>query len=179
MAAQPRPQLVQPEDESIKLIALTKGQVAIVDADKYEWAMQWNWHARFNPDIGTYYAVRNGRREGKRLGVYLHRQLLGEPEGEVDHWNGKTLDCRISNLRVCTPAQNRANQGPRVNNTSGYPGVNSENGKWRARIQAQRGRIHLGYFDFQSDAITARELAEERYFKEFAYSARQDQHAIK
>jgi hypothetical protein len=169
---QPRPQIVQPDDPSIRLIPLTQGQVAIVDADLYEWAMQWNWCAFFNRSTRSFYAVRTGR-HGEPKTVWLHRQFAGEPQGEVDHINGHTLDCRMQNLRPCTHAQNNANHGPARNNTSGYPGVSRHgNGRWRAKIHPDRKQIHLGYFATKDEAIAARKAGELEYFGEFAYSAR-------
>jgi hypothetical protein len=172
MAVKPRPVLTQPEGKAIRLIALTQGQVAIVDADRYAWASQWHWYATWNPCTRIFCAVRNGR-EGEPHTVRLHRQLLGEPEGLVDHWNGNSLDCRIANLRVCTPTQNNANSGPGANNTSGCPGVDWVNRKWRARINVEHKTIHLGCFANKEDAIKARQVAERQYFGDFAYSARQ------
>jgi hypothetical protein len=165
---QPRPELTQPDDPSIRLIPLTKGQVAIVDTDRYEWASQWKWHAHYGH--GAYYAVRKTRRAEPKK--YLHRQLLGEPDGEVDHINGNTLDCRMQNLRTCTRSQNNANRSPLKNNTSGYPGVYRYGDHWEARIYLGHKIIHLGHFATKEEAIAARKAGEVRHYGEFAYSAR-------
>jgi hypothetical protein len=90
---QPRPQVIQPDDPSIRLIPLTRGQVAMVDADRYEWAMRWNCYAAYNRCTGTYYAARQGR-HGEPKTVWLHRQIAGEPNSDVDHVNHDTLDNR-------------------------------------------------------------------------------------
>ena len=45
----------------------------------------------------------------------------------------------------------------------------SPNNKWRAQICRNKEVIHLGYFDTEEEALQARKLAEEKYFKEFAY----------
>jgi hypothetical protein len=173
MATHQRPVLVQPEDESIRLIALTQGQVAVVDADRHKWTAQWNWYAMYHPKLGTFYAVRHEQGGGKK--VYLHRALMGEPDCFVDHWNGDTLDCRISNLRKCTDAQNNRNRRPYKTNTSGCPGVTwaLDKGKWQARIQVGQRRVSLGYFENKLDAITARQGAERQHYGEYAYAARQ------
>lgn len=172
---QPRPVLVQPEDESVRLIGLTQGQVAIVDANRFEWASQWHWYAQQMPSTRGFYARRNGRTGEPRTAYFLHRQLVGEPKGEVDHKNGDSLDCRISNLRACTHAQNLANKKPAPRNISGYPGVSWEKNvhKWRARIKVRGRRIPLGFFENLGDAINARQIAERQHFGEYAYSARQ------
>ena len=170
--AQPRPHVVQPPDNRAKLIALTKGQVALVDAIRYDWAMQWNWYAEYSRSAKAYYAVRRGR-EGEPKTVYLHRQIMGEPAGEVDHKNRTPLDCRTANLRACSHAQNHANRGLASNNTTGYRGVAwmRTRNKWRARLKVNQTELHLGCFDNKDDAIRARLTAERQHFGEFAYSA--------
>lgn len=52
-------------------------------------------------------------------------------------------------------------------NKSGHKGVmwNKHRNKWQAYIGFQGKNINLGYFDNKEDAIRARELAEEKYFK--------------
>jgi hypothetical protein len=175
MARQPRlrPQIVQPDDPSIRLIPLTQGQVAIVDADRHEWASQWNWYAVYNRNTDTHYAVRPGR-QGESRTVLLHRQILGEPEGQVDHINGNPLDCRMQNLRPCTPSQNLANRRPQRNNTSGYRGVYRHRNRWQAQICLARKTINLGTFATKDAAIAVRKAAEAKYHGEFAFSARHE-----
>jgi hypothetical protein len=154
---------------SIRFIPLTRGQVAIVDVDRYEWAMRWLWHAHYNGF--AYYANRVGR-SGEPKSVFLHRQIAGEPEGEADHINGNTLDCRAQNLRACTRQQNRLNRGPCSSNTSGFVGVTRFGSKWRVEIGVNGKNLYLGRFDNKEDAIAARVYAELTYFGEFAYAAR-------
>jgi hypothetical protein len=54
------------------------------------------------------YAYRWSRSEtGKRIKLYLHRELMGNPQGlVVDHINGDSLDNRRSNLRVISHYEN-------------------------------------------------------------------------
>lgn len=165
-----RPVLVQPDDPIIRLIALTKGQCAIVDASRYAWASQWVWYAQ-RTHSDTYYAARAGR-PGEPKMVLLHRQILGEPDSQVDHSNGDSLECRMQNLRACTVCQNIANRGPHKNNKSGHLGISRHKTRWRAQITFNGQEIHLGYFATKDEAIAAREAGELKYFGEFAYSAR-------
>lgn len=173
----PRLILVQPDDPSIRLIALTRGQVAIVDADRFEWAMQWLWHARYYPHTGAFYAARSERQQGPvgQRTLFLHRQLLGEPNSRVDHADGNTLDCRIQNLRLCTPSQNRYNHKLQSNNTTGHSGVYRSGDKWRAEIFVDGKHLRLGSFASKDEAIAKRKAAEIEYHGEFAGSARQRQ----
>jgi hypothetical protein len=169
----PRPAMAQPNDPSIRLIPLTQGQVAIVDACHYEWVMRWRWHALYNPRTRSYYATRCGHNEEPKL-IWLHRQLAGEPRGkiEVDHVNADSLDNRMQNLRVCTHQQNLANRRLRSDNTSGVLGVSRVRGKWQAEIQVGGKGIYLGWFENKDDAVAARVYAELVHFGEFAPSAR-------
>ena len=167
----PRLVIQQPDDPAIRLIPLTQGQVVIVDASRYESVMQWHWFAKYNPQTRSYYAVRRGH-GGEPKAVFLHRQLMDEPDGEVDHINNNSLDCRVQNLRTCTSRQNAANRGPRSNNTSGCAGVYRSNNKWQARIRVGDKRFNLGAFENLDDAIAARIAAEFKYLGEFAPSAR-------
>lgn len=88
-----------------------------------------------------------------------------------DHINRNPLDCRRSNLRKCTSAENARNRGKQKSNTSGIVGVNwnKKQGKWMSRINDTVGhRICLGLFNDKDDAIRARLQAEIKYYGEFA-----------
>ncbi len=166
-----REPVVQPLDQSIKIIALTQGQVTIVDAFKYEWAMQTNWWARWDPTIQGYYA----------LGpvTFLHRLLIGaKPEERVDHKNGNTLDNRLENLRIVNRPQNRQNRGSYTNNKSGHPGViwKKRDERWEVYINAFGKRTNLGYFKELQPAIDRRKAAEIEFHGEFAFSMRKPKH---
>ena len=56
---------------SWRFISLSQGQFAIVDADKYEWLMQWKWCIH-ESKFGYAYAVRGEK--GKTIS--MHRQIL-------------------------------------------------------------------------------------------------------
>lgn len=81
------------------------------------------------------------------------------PIGEVDHINGKPLDNRISNLRVVDRAGNSQNQlrAHADNLSCGLLGVtwNKQHKKWQSKIQVNKTRIHVGYFDDPSIAHKA------------------------
>lgn len=125
-------------------INLSKGKVALVDAEDYERVSSLRWHAKKKGK--TWYAMRSvpkGSRyengEPKYKACYMHRLIMGAPEGiEVDHENGDGLDNRRSNLRLATKSQNQQNQ-PLLHgaNTSGYRGVSKHSlcTKWRAEIK--------------------------------------------
>lgn len=89
-------------------IKLTKGKVAIVDAEDYEYLNQWSWHLGMNGN----YAVR-GRLKGESgpQTICMHRVINQTPKGmETDHINHDPLDNRKCNLRSATKRQNGQNK---------------------------------------------------------------------
>ena len=52
------------------------------------------------------------------------------------------------------------------NNKTSHTGISIVNNKYRVRIQVNKKPIHIGYFDTLEDAIKARKIAEEKYFKQ-------------
>jgi len=170
-AAHPRrPTLVQHDDPSIRLIPLTQGQVAIIDADDNERVAARLWCAYWDKVMQSFYA------RGPNGGLRMHRFILGltNPAIQCDHRNGNTLDNRKANLRPATPAQNGHNRRTRRDNKSGHAGVgwHKASEQWSASIRTGEKRIHLGLFDNKEDAIRARQAAEFKYWGEWA--ARQE-----
>jgi hypothetical protein len=92
------------------------------------------------------------------------------PREEIDHINGEKSDNRLTNLRLATHSENRANAGPQKNNSSGYKGVgfNKKTGKWRATIRKDRRPISLGYFATAEEAHSAYKGAAVRLFGPYA-----------
>jgi hypothetical protein len=66
---------------------------------------------------------------------------------DVDHINRDKLDNRPENLRLATPAQNRANIGMQRNNSTGYKGVFVDRGKFRAKIKSNGTQRFLGSYN--------------------------------
>ncbi len=164
----PREVIVQPLDQSYRIIALTKGKVAIVDAVDYDWLMQWNWHAVAKKNGFYAYCRIKGRV------VPMHRWILGCPEGVVDHREpSATLDNRRVNLRVSDCSGNAMNCKPRNDNTSGYRGVSWNCGMqaWMATIICKKQYHYLGCYPDIEQAARVRREAELRLFGEFAYQA--------
>lgn len=79
------------------------------------------------------------------------------PDGQIDHRNGCRSDNRLSNLRVCTNAENGQNRGLNKNNTSGYIGVSFDrrNVGWQAHIRVNGKRHNLGLFKDKEEAAAA------------------------
>lgn len=163
-----RHSITQPQDESYRLIPLTRGQNAIVDAADFEWLNQWNWYAsRFTGNYGFY----PRRRLNDGTNILMHRLLLGLKDGEEgDHINRNPLDNRRCNLRKATPSENTMNRRTFKNNRCGVRGVAKRGDKYCARIHARGQSIWLGLFDNIEAAAAAYGAAAKKFHGEFANS---------
>jgi len=88
----------------------------------------------------------------------------------IDHRNGNGLDCRRSNMRPATHAQNMKNRKRHSNNTSGFKGVSldKETGRWMARIYCDGRPIRLGGYATPDEAGMAYDEAALIHHGEFA-----------
>jgi hypothetical protein len=90
---------------------------------------------------------------------YAHRlawlYTYGVWPNELDHINLETGDNRLGNLRKATRCENTYNIKRKSNNSSGFKGVSLHEGRWRARIQANKRAIFLGHFATKEQAIVA------------------------
>lgn len=170
--SQLRPLIVQPEDSTVCLIALTRGMVVIVDVEDYGDLMGSLWVAGLFRD--KWYAYRTIRIGGKKTSLLMHRYILGLKPGDgivADHENGDGLDCRRLNLRTGDDAKNGQNRGKQINNTSGFKGVTPYRYNpdlWVAQIKAFGEAKHLGIFKHKVDAAHAYDEAAIRMHGEFA-----------
>src|SRR5688500_491678 len=148
------------------VIPLTQGYYALIDDDDFDWLSKLNWHAkvRHTKVSTTVYAGTNiirdpcNWRNGYRW-VSMHRLILNEPDGEVDHINGDGLDNRRSNLRVCTHSENLRNRRPY--GRSKFLGVvfDDSGGSWRQPWRANIGQRRLGRFTTEEAAARAYDAA--------------------
>ncbi len=156
---------------SWRLIPLTQGKYAIVDAEDYPQLSKYKWQARKKGN--TYYASRGVWQDGRSVVIYMHRQILGAKEGEeIDHIDHNGLDNRECNIRICTRSQNNQNQQPQKrNNTSRYKGVhwNKKDSKWIAQIKKDGTKIHLGSFDNENIAAEIYNIKAKEIYGEFAH----------
>ena len=156
----------------MKEISLSRGKVAIVDDEDYEFLSKWKWFAY--PAARTFYAARRARRsevgDGRRGTVFMHRILNCTPDGYVtDHINADGLDNRRCNFRSATVAQNGWNRRPDRGCKSEYKGVswNTRYQKWHVTIQINKKRLFLGRFPDERDAAAAYNARALREFGEF------------
>jgi hypothetical protein len=118
------------------------GKSVKVDDDDYEKYNHLVWHLS---DTG--YAVRRTNGETTRL----HRLIMNCPEGlVVDHLNGNKLDCRKSNMRICSQAENSKNR----HGIKGYCYDKSKK-KWIVRYRNK----FWGRYETEEEAQRAYQLA--------------------
>lgn len=97
------------------------------------------------------------------------RIVTGEDPGsaQIDHKNRNRSDNRWVNLRLAPNKEvdNLQNMGPRVNCSSGVPGVcwDQRKRKWRAYISTCGKQIHVGYFRNKNVAVAARKTAKRQH----------------
>jgi hypothetical protein len=80
-----------------------------------------------------------------------------QPSSGIDHINGIRIDNRIANLRLATVKQNNENTSIRKDNKTGCRGVHfsAREGKYVAKMEHNKRRIPIGYFDRLEDAAIA------------------------
>lgn len=170
----PRPQITQPADPSYRIIALTQGQVTLVDTEDYAYLMQWHWYAWWNTHAHKFYAVRTMtlEQDGCRNRVYMHRVIIGGIDGlHVDHEDQDSLNNRKYNLRPATASQNGFNRPVQRDSASGLKGVHRDKrykNSFTANIKVKGKRNHLGTFKTAEDAARAYDRAAIELHGEFA-----------
>jgi len=152
----------------VAYVPLTKGYESIIDAADVYLVDCYNWFAI--PVGSTVYAARSDYSGKKMRMVYVHRTIMGEPDGlQVDHRDGGGLNNRRGNLRLATSSQNMQNRRMARNNKSGFKGasLHKGSGKWKAQIRINRELIYLGLFTSPEEAHAAYCRASKKYHGEF------------
>lgn len=157
-----------------KVVPLSQGKVALVDAADYSRIAKYKWTYLTKKRRGksTQYARRSVWSKDKQQTVYLHRFILNAPAHlHVDHKNGDGLDNRRANLRLATNTQNRCNVTSEVSfSVAGFRGVQPcrQEGRFYARIRVNGQQVRLGIFDSAEAAARAYDAAAVKYHGEFA-----------
>lgn len=143
------------------------GSEFLISSESYDSVQKHCWYENKN----GYFLTRLSKTEQ----VMLHRYVLWGEEStnhqeQVDHINRKPFDCRLSNLRACSPRENARNKSISSRNSSGVVGVSWSNQfhKWRSYISIDGICRSLGYFIDKNEAIAARKSAEQKYYGDFA-----------
>ena len=90
--------------------------------------------------------------------IYAYHNPNWDEENQIDHINGDRQDNRIDNLRVVTNQENQFNRPT----AKGYY-WDKHRKKWKAYIYVDGKMIHLGYFDYKTDARLAYVTAKKKY----------------
>jgi hypothetical protein len=147
----------------VRRVRLSQGLFATVDSADYKKISEHKWSV-CRQGCKVYAKARiNGRI------VLMHRFLMRPPKGyQVDHIDGNGLNNCRNNLRVCTPAQNQANRGPR-GGSSRFVGVYRRGDRWRAGM-GYRGRWYtLGTYGDEVEAAKARDRKAVELHGPYAY----------
>ena len=156
----------------MKKIILTKGKFAFVDDQDYDLLNKFKWQAFKHGR--TYYAVRTGlKSEGEmwKRSIRMHRFILGmhfTDKTEIDHIDSNGLNNTRVNLRKVTDIQNKCNVS--AFGKIKYKGVSfNSNGKnFRARIQINHKPTFLGYYETETQAAEAYNIAAIKLHGEYA-----------
>lgn len=136
------------------------GRLTVVE---FSHANRTKYYWKFKCDCGNEIitradAVKNGR--VKSCGC-LNEEQLRSYKNKEKLLRAAKMDC-YKNTKICTLKSKLGST-----NKSGYKGVywDESHKKWRAQINIQGKRYHLGRHSRLEDAIKARREAEEKYFK--------------
>lgn len=142
----------------MKKVPVNNGKYfALVDDEDYEEISKYKWYVAGSKKS---YACRQFQLKRVKHYVYMHRQIMGEPNGMVvDHINGDTLDNRKENLRPCTIAQNMINSKLAKSNSTGEKCVyfHKLKNKWYVRTRVCGKDTFRGYFEKKEEAVVARD----------------------
>jgi hypothetical protein len=155
----------------IAYVPLTQGYEAVIDAADVPLVEGYSWKAVVG-SRRVYAATQVGGRKNK-TDIRMHRLIMEAPTGvDVDHIDHNGINNRRKNMRLCTRSENLQNQRKRLDNTSGFKGVNyyKRTGRWRAYIMRDSKERHLGYFDTPEEAYDAYCKASEELHGEYGFA---------
>ena len=154
-----------------RLIPLTKGLYAIVDATDYERLMRRKWYAVWSRSAKTYYAARTDVVCGVKKTLLMHREIAAVAGfSVVDHRDHVGLNCTRLNLRPCSQGYNIANARLRKDNKIGIKGVQQRGTRYIARIRFNGITYRYGPCDSPQEAGRLYYLAARRFYGNFAFT---------
>jgi hypothetical protein len=149
-------------------IVLSEGYCTELDYADVRFLEGRKWSA-LKASGGHIYAIGNKRGEKP---ILLHRLLTNAPKGMVvDHRDGKGLNNRRANLRVCTQSQNLANRPRCHDGSTRFKGVHKAHGGFRAAIMVAGLTHRLGLCTTAEEAANAYAKAAIRLRGDFEHSS--------
>jgi hypothetical protein len=164
----------------MKEISLTKGCVALVDDQDFDFLNQFSWFVR-SPQHAPQlkYAVRmvtvspaKGGKKSKRRLVSMHQMILKTPSKiRIDHRDTNGLNNQRHNIRIASASQNTANSRKHKDaRHSKFKGVcwHIRRHCWTATIRVSGKLINLGRFSKELEAAECYDRAAKKFFGSFA-----------
>jgi hypothetical protein len=151
-----------PGSSYMKEIKLTKGFIALVDDEDYDFLIRWKWFTLNSRGIlyasrRIYY--RNNEHRQKYIYVHMHRLIMNCPNNMfIDHFNHNGLDNRKKNLRIVSHRQNLLNRKDKAILPGAYKSSNDK--YYKSSIKINGISKYLGSFQ------TA-QLAHDAYMDEY------------
>lgn len=159
--------------ESYQEIELSRGKVALVDSEDWEYLNKFNWHTSNSSSKHTPLTSWRAYRKINKRRVGMHNIIMNCPKGMlIDHINHDGLDNRKSNLRICTPAQNSINKRNSPLRNNNYKGVKwlEHQQRWCVRMGSTKSGTakYVGTYDTEIEAAKAYNNAAIEMYGEFA-----------
>jgi hypothetical protein len=160
------------QDNTYRLVPLTKGKYAKVSSEDYEAVAAWAWYFQSQGYAARTKRNKGGAKAGQKV-IYMHRFIMDPPpELQIDHIDGDRLNNTRQNLRICTPSQNLQNAVSK-RGKSKYKGVHQHSAfkrkrRWQATIMVHGRVLSFGYHMTEEEAARAYDVAARLHFKEFA-----------
>ena len=136
-----------------------KGEEFYFDLEDYDKIKEYCWHMHWDTHNGYLRTRIDISKEGKNIYEFMHRLVMDfKPSKKiVDHINNKTFDNRKINLRITSRSMNSTNVKNRKDSKYIRGVTFSKNEKkYKACINFETTKIHLGTFELLDDAIRAR-----------------------
>ncbi len=155
----------------MRQIQLTRGQVALVDDDTFEWLNQWSWYAKKVPNSEIHYAARTFRKNGMKREISMHRLILDITDNKIfgEHKDGDGLNNQRHNLRIATQAQNNMNRKAHRDSASKFLGVSLVDRKyWRTQLCKDGVFVYRKCFKTEIEAAKAYDNVAIIHFGHFA-----------
>lgn len=140
----------------MKIIKTFAGHEILVDDEDFEYLSQYKWQVS-KTNATNQYALRHAVKNGKKTKFYMHREIMGFPDGLVDHIDRYGLNCQKSNLRIVDKAQNAVNS--RIYGEIKYKGVCKHQKGYRTQFRHKGQRITKLFHTPEEAALHYNELA--------------------